>query len=317
MSYTIREAGARKKGLKMLVWGESGVGKSVFSLSFPNSLVLDSEDGIGWYEGTEYGKNIKGVVDTQSFNDLDDVINDMIKGRLPEGIETLIIDSETKFYENIVEALMKIEEKRAARNGRDVLDANLSQRSWGQIKNKAKALQNLKIQLASKGINVVSVAQSKDVLTDMGNGNRVKTGETPNMQKLTEFDYDVNIQLTVENGKRYAHVLKDRTYSPYDQGDKIENPSYDNWKDALTSKQDRGESVEKNFGDSVKESETAYRKELDKNLSFKEKVSNYYMDLSAEERAEFMKKVEKTTGQKDFKEMDAATQEKVLELMYE
>ena len=52
MSYTIREAGARKKGLKMLVWGESGVGKSVFGLSFPNSLVLDSEDGIGWYECT-------------------------------------------------------------------------------------------------------------------------------------------------------------------------------------------------------------------------------------------------------------------------
>lgn len=315
MSYTIREAGARKKGLKMLVWGESGVGKSVFGLSFPNSLVLDSEDGIGWYEGTEYGKNIKGVVDTQSFNDLDDVITDMIKGRLPGGIETLIIDSETKFYENIVEALMKIEEKRASRNGRDVLDANLSQRSWGQIKNKAKALQNLKIQLASKGINVVSVAQSKDVSTDMGNGNRVKTGEAPNMQKLTEFDYDVNIQLTVENGKRYAHVLKDRTYSPYDKGDKIENPSYENWKDALTSKQNQGQTVEKNFSDSVKESEAVYQQEVDGKLSFEERVKNYYMDLAADEREEFMAEVEKATGKKNFKGMDTATQKKVLELM--
>lgn len=314
MSFPYRKPGARKKGLKILISGASGTGKTVMALSFPKSLVLDSEDGVAWYEGTDEGKNIVGIVDTQSYNTLDEVLTDMIKGRVDDEFETLVIDSETKVYENLKEALLKVEENRALRNKRNVLDANLSQRSWGQIGNKAKALQNLKIQLASKGINVVSVAQNKDIMEDLGNGTRVKVGDGADMQKKSEYDYDVVLQLVVENGKHYAIVKKDRTKT-YKPDDKIENPSYENWAKAIASKQNQGATLEKDFVASTKESEMAYQQEVDGKLSFEERVKNYYMDLAADEREEFMAEVEKATGKKNFKGMDTATQKKVLALM--
>ena len=143
----LRKPNSRKKGLKMLVYGQSGTGKTVLGLSFPKIVAVDSEDGYAWYEGTDRAKNIVGILDTQSFEDLSNLLDDL-EDSIDE-FDTLIVDSETKIHENIQEALIEVEESRALRKGKDVLDANLSIRSYGKIKQLESRLQNLKVKLAS------------------------------------------------------------------------------------------------------------------------------------------------------------------------
>ncbi len=196
-------------GLKILVYGPTGVGKTVFGLSFPEIIAMDSEDGYAWYEGTERAKNLLGIVDSQSFDDLANLIDELDEN--VDDFKTLIIDSETKIYENIQEALQEVEESRAIRKGKDVLDANLSVRSWGKIKQLSSRLQNLKLKLASQGINIVSIAQASDVMKDAGGGVRVKTGEKPDMAKKAPFDYDVVLRLFTRDNKYFGVVEKDRT----------------------------------------------------------------------------------------------------------
>ena len=203
----------------MLVYGQSGTGKTVLGLSFPKIVAVDSEDGYAWYEGTDRAKNIVGILDTQSFEDLSNLLDDL-EDSIDE-FDTLIVDSETKIHENIQEALIEVEESRALRKGKDVLDANLSIRSYGKIKQLESRLQNLKVKLASQGINIVSIAQAQDEMKDMGNNKRIKIGEKPNMAKNAQFDYDVVLRLFVKDGKYMGIVEKDRTET-YERGAEID-----------------------------------------------------------------------------------------------
>ena len=56
-----------KSGLKILCFGSSGTGKTVFSLSFPESCAIDAEDGMGHYKGKAEYPNIKYIFNTTFF----------------------------------------------------------------------------------------------------------------------------------------------------------------------------------------------------------------------------------------------------------
>lgn len=308
----LRKPNSRKKGLKVLVYGETGSGKSTFALSFPKIVLVDSEDGDSWYENGERGKNILGVLDTQSYDDLEDAL-DRLENNTDE-FSTFVVDSETKIYENIQEALQAVEEARASRKGRDVLDANLSMRSWGKIKQLGSRLQNAKIRLASQGINIVSIAQSSEVMEDAGNGTRVKVGEKPNMAKNAAYDYDVVIRLFVRDNKFYAQVEKDRTNTIV-RGTEIENPSYAIWQELLEGKSNQGEVVAKDFSKDAEKSQKAYEEEVTGAMSFADRVREHLEGLSSEDKKAFVLKMVEETGTKKVKEMNAEQQEKVLKLM--
>lgn len=311
----VRKPQTRKKGLKVLVYGEAGTGKTLFALSFPRSIAVDSEDGYSWYEGTEKGKNLLGIIDSQSFNTVEKLLKDLRKATLDE-MNTFIIDSETKIYENIQEALQSVEENRARNKGRDVLDANLSQRSWGKIKQLALRLQNMKIVLSTKGFNVVSVAQSKDITEDVGNGNRVKVDVDANMSKNAKFDYDLVLRLyNDDDGKYMGEVIKDRT-NVTAKGDRIENPSYAIWKEVLEGKSNQGEVLEKDFTTDLEKSKEAYEADVEKETPLKERVKNHLLTLPKEKQTNFLKKmVEIGEGKKNPDNYTKEQQEKVIELM--
>lgn len=287
-----RKPNSRKKGLKILAYGETGVGKTWFAMTFPKSVVIDSEDGYSWYEGKDVSKNIVGIYDTQNFNELREALEEGTSLK-EQGIESFIIDSETKIYENLTEALLDVDEKRARAKGQDVLDANISMRSWGKIKNVAKRLQNKKISVATQGLNVVSIAQSQDVFT--GNGDkRVKVGTKPNMQKQTEYDYDVVIELytDITDNSYKARVIKDRT-GAYKPGDVIDNPSYDSWASVINAPENQGETLQKDFNSDSDKAKDEYEKTLDliedESKPFSERVSQFVKGLSPEQIKEFKK----------------------------
>lgn len=272
--------------MKILIYGESGSGKTVFALSFPKSIVVDSEDGYSWYEGTERTRNVVGILDSQSYDDLENLMDELDDAN-DEEFSSLIIDSETKIYENIKEALQNVEETRAARKGRDVLDANLSMRSYGKIGQLSGRLQNAKLRLASQGINIISVAQAADEMEDTGNGQRVKVGEKLNMDKRARFDYDVVIRLFTKDNKYYGEIKKDRL-EVFERGDIVENSSYQNWAHRLESKDNQGEAVAKDFSKDAEKSQKAYYEEVKGEMSFADRVKEYFATIDADTKKKFI-----------------------------
>jgi hypothetical protein len=190
-------------------------------------------------------------------------------------------------------AAMETEEKRAKKKGQDVEDSTVSVRGWGRIKLLNKRLQNLKIDLSSKGINIVSVAQSEEIKEKRGE-NFVVVGKKPNMAKGIQFDYDIVLQLFTEkdmNGIEIykALVEKDRT-GVYHKGDIIENPSYDNWKsyvEANAELHERPVTFNKDTDKDMKKMETESEKLDEVIATFKEKMKG----LAKENQVKVAKKI--------------------------
>ena len=81
----------------------------------------------------------------------------------------------------------EVEERRARKKGGDIDDASISVKQWGRIKIINMKLQQAKIDLSSKGIHVVSVAQATEIKDDDG---KKVIGYKPDMHKSVNFDYD-------------------------------------------------------------------------------------------------------------------------------
>lgn len=256
-----REAKANKIGGKFLAYGETGSGKSWFQLTFPNVACIDSEAGIGFYEGKvitlNNGKtynNLKLVDNTSDLDTLEEDLDAFLDGEYEGKINTLSIDSETKFYSTMQISALEVEERRARRKGGDIDDAGISVKQWGRIKLINMKFQQAKIDLSSKGMHIVSIAQQVEIKDDKG---EKVIGYKPDMHKSVGFDYDVVLRFFKKKNKDgdgctyYAEVIKDRT-GVTKVGSIIENPCYDMWKD---------------FFDGISKLDTlktSYRNDLDK-----------------------------------------------------
>ena len=234
-----RKAQAAKIGGKFLSYGESGSGKSTFQLTFPKVACIDSETGVSHYEGREIElnngnkyNNLLMVDNTSNLDELEEDLDAFINGEYDGQIETLSIDSETKFYNTMQIGATEVEERRARKKGGDVDDAGISVKQWGRIKIINMKLQQAKIDLSSKGTHVVSVAQEVEIKDDDG---KKVIGYKPDMHKSVKFDYDTILRHYTKKDKDgnvtfWAEVIKDRT-GVTKVGQQIENPCFDIWKD--------------------------------------------------------------------------------------
>lgn len=234
---SFRKAKAARIGGKFLSYGESGSGKSTFQLTFPKVACIDSETGISHYEGREIElnngnkyNNLLMVDNTSDLDELEEDLDSFIDGEYEGEIETLSIDSETKFYNTLQVGAQEVEERRARKKGGDVDDAGISVKQWGRIKIINMKLQQAKIDLSSKGTHVVSVAQEVEIKDDDG---KKVVGYKPDMHKSVKFDYDTILRHYTKKDKDgnvtfWAEVIKDRT-GVTKVGQQIENPCFDIW----------------------------------------------------------------------------------------
>lgn len=251
-----------KSGVKVLGYGKTGTGKTLFGLTFPNIAAVDSEDGMAWYKGKS--PNLLLHLPTTSIEEAEEAIAE-IEDEYSDKIKTFIVDSETKIYENQQHSGLELAEKRARNKGQSIDDANISQREWGKIKLISKRVQSGKITLASMGINVVSIAQEKDIKEKKGE-NWVIVGHEPDAPKGFAYDYDIVLRFFTEKdskGREYfkAEVKKDRT-GVFKKGDIIDNPSYDCWKDVVEGTQNfKAEKVD--FRKDISKDKEAMKSELE------------------------------------------------------
>lgn len=266
-----------KSGLKFLIYGATGTGKTWFALSFPEIVGIDTEDGWARYINKPIGKNIKHILTSSSATDLEDAL-DEIDEELVDNIKTFVLDSYTKIYENQQFALQNLAERRARRKGGDVEDTGMSVRDWGKLKLNTKKIQATQLMLASKGVNIVNVAQEADIKEKKGD-TFITVGYKPDSSKGIEYDYDVVLRFTAEDDKKNktvnykAEVLKDRT-GTFKKYDIIENPSFDMWEDVYNETMVAKESIvdfkkdmKKDF-DKVEKEETLARELVKKIKDF-------------------------------------------------
>lgn len=274
-------------GAKVLVFGKKATGKSWFLLSWPGIAAIDAETGLAWYEGKEVGKNLVAISNTQSFREMEDDAEEIADNYEELGVKTFAIDSVTKIKENLEETIMVIDERREKRKGKDVDETNLSIRSRGRIKYTNKRLQNVKIDLSTKGINIVDIAQAKEVKEKQGD-QFVLVGHEPDMQKGADHDYDIVLFFYTEVGsdgklKYKAEVQKDRL-NVYKTGDVIDSPTYAMWKDVIEGREGK-EMIDTSFAEDTQDSKDRYEKETDlAEAGYAEKFSVLIKTLSDDDK---------------------------------
>jgi hypothetical protein len=263
---------------KFLIFGEEGSGKSTFGLTFPKVGALDSEAGLTDYVGKDITvgdkkyNNVVFVDPTSSLEDLEDDLDSLLDGEYDDKIKTFIVDSETKLYQTMQISCLDVEEKRAKTKTGNTDDVGLSVRSWGKIKNLNMRFQQAKIELSTKNVHVVSVAQGANITDENGK----VIGLKPDMYKNVQFDYDIIILASKETKKTkdgveityWGEIKKDRT-NVTKVGDKIQNPTYDIW-----------ESYYESGMDGLQQGSSTYKNDMVKSTSYLEAETDKITELS-------------------------------------
>lgn len=230
---SFRKPNARKQGLKILIYGLDGCGKSLITLGFPKVVYIDSEaKGFVYENNPKYNKNLEFVMDTNNYDKTTTALKEILSDENCHGIKTIVIDSETNIYETMNVVMMELEEerarKKAIKHGNNVEfavnDANVSQRAHGKIKNKHNSLKALKLQLSSMGVTVIAIAHLKDLIDT---NTQTKIGEVADLRKGSNYDYDIVIKCCKEKDimtqkyKFIAYIEKDTTET-FELGEKID-----------------------------------------------------------------------------------------------
>ena len=272
--------------MKVLAYGFEGTRKTLYALSFPDIILIDTEAGSTFYLGGKEGENVKGVLRTQGYKKYEDALSEVARDWDKLEMQTLVTDSVTKLRQNLSDTVINVDVKRNKRNGMAdaELNSNLSMRSWGKIGEISKRHQNIKIDL-SNNVNIVDIAQAKEIKDD----NQQVIDIRPDMDKSSPYDYDLKLFLFTKKDsdgttKFYARVDKDRT-KKFKTGEIIENPSFALWSNTLGDSDNR---VETNYSDDQKQDEEAYAEETAKdNQTIQERLAEFSGNLSAEDKKKF------------------------------
>lgn len=311
-----RKSGSVKIGGKFLATGMSGHGKSCFALTFPKVGAIDSEVGLAHYEGkpiTINGKeynNLEFVDDTSDLDELESDLDEILDGEYDDTIDTLVIDSETKFYNNMVNGATEDIERKAKTTGKNAD----TRKMWSTVKMVNHKLQQAKITLSGKGKHVVSVAQGK---WNKDEDTKIETWKIEAHGSLM-FDYDTVLRFYTEVDKKtketkyFAEVLKDRT-NVTKVGDIIENCTYDVWKDYYDNMAKTGTKIDVDYAKNLKTSTDSVLTQVEKNDNTANEVKKLLKSLSPDKQREVKGKIDELSV--DLKDLSNAGEERLSKLL--
>jgi hypothetical protein len=192
-----------QKKLKVLVYGESGTGKTTLALTFPRPAVIDTEGGTELYGG----RSDFHVFRTKSYKDILSALA-YIEQDGGQNFDTLVLDPITVIYQVLQEAAAK-------QNG--MIDIQ----GWGKIRG---FMNRLYTRLANLPVHVVVVARQKDNIKRQGD-KLIQAGVRADADKQIEymFDFVLRMHHSDDGTARKAQVIKDRSGSGVTH---IDNPTF-------------------------------------------------------------------------------------------
>ena len=184
--------------LKVMVWGESGSGKSRFALSAPNPIVIDLEGSTRLYANEfDFWKAEVDKTNPQAGNPGSLTINllkEILEGKYPDR-KTLIVDPVTDLLDCIEDVSAKKYEEMI---GKKVTELNAVQKTkWYAYRR--ETARNILNQLKDIPMNLILVARAKN-LWDTKDGKMQPVGLTYDALDIVEYLMDIVIQLE-KNGK--------------------------------------------------------------------------------------------------------------------
>jgi len=93
-----------KNTLKMLVYGDPGVGKTVFSCSGEKTVFIDVEGGSLSVQSRIKGKHV-AKRSFETFDEIEDFVNDL-REKGPGKAETLVVDSLTELQKKLMDSIV-------------------------------------------------------------------------------------------------------------------------------------------------------------------------------------------------------------------
>ena len=220
ITFTKKPAGTAKA--KVLIMGDYGVGKTHYGLTFPEPLVIDTENALGLF------RNRFDFADahTRSYDEINQLMEQAIANRVPG--KTLIVDSITSVYKALQEAhpvdpFMKNTTKKFNK---------LIDKLYGKVPMHVVMTAWEKAEYAAEGSKI----PGRDKVVQ--EGERIVVGYKVDANQKALFAFDFVFRLVVDSitNRRYAVVLKSRS-DKWKKGDEIENPSFADFEGILNGEQ--------------------------------------------------------------------------------
>ena len=145
-------------GLKVVLYGRNGSGKTTFGCKFPKPLLL-----LGCEDGTRSVRKMKGVQFAPVHSSQQ--IGEVADGVISRGYKSVVIDTATSLQDIVLRELLRLD-KVPVQLGWGTVDQTV----YRQRSEKTKELLRLFLDLAPKGMNVVVLAQEKNHSSADGEG---------------------------------------------------------------------------------------------------------------------------------------------------
>jgi len=195
-------ATATERRLKLLLWGDSGVGKTTLALRFPRPAVIDLEGGTVHYGGTFEFEVLKATTADEVMAAVDWLLTH------PYPYRTLVIDPITIYWDALQAKWHQVFlQRNKGSKGHRGDYYELQPRDWVTLKAEFKELVRKLIQL---DMNVIVTARQKALYSDAGFMRIV--GETFDGEKSLPYLFDTILRLYRDDAGRFmAENIKDRT----------------------------------------------------------------------------------------------------------
>ncbi len=203
-----KKATLNDANIKVLVWGESGSGKSRFSLSAPNPIVIDLEGSTRLYANefdfykAEVNKNIEQASNPASL--VKNIVNEINQEEYPDR-KTLIVDPLTDLLDYLEQYCAESYEKQI---GKKITELNAVQKTKWYAYRKEIARKFLNM-LKDVNMNLILVARSKN-MWDTKDGKLQPVGQTYDCLEIVEYLMDIVINLEKTKEGTVAKVKKSR-----------------------------------------------------------------------------------------------------------
>lgn len=166
--------------LRIAVYGEGGVGKTSFALSFPKPLVIDTDGGLegGAIEGVEGAEEWT----PEKFRDLNALYYWLKEQVEKKGYQTIVIDSIDTLARTILREAVALPNKNRPAGASDHELVGVEQADYGKVANAMdQFLAQLKLLSKTKNVHVIVTSGVREPDPDKG-----RTKRTFNVQPAVE-----------------------------------------------------------------------------------------------------------------------------------